>query len=173
MADFSLDGIINIDDSDINGNEILNLDEFNLLVQETQGVFYDITEQGIVEIPLRMGFMNNKYFIVQFFHHLGISLRQEMILDWQNHPEDYITTPDDARFDRNLDNMQAWLKNTNKVVSEESTIKPADIIFFQSGLVGIAVNKDNILIADPQERRIVIKPIFEDIKLIGRILNTD
>ena len=99
------DGIFNIEDPDINGDNISNSVEFDQTVARSLGTFYDLTNEGFLEIPLRMGLQTNTSFITDFYLDLNINVREEMLKTHYQNPDNFATTPESAEFNRNYENI--------------------------------------------------------------------
>ncbi|MBU0671355.1 hypothetical protein KKF29_04320, partial [Patescibacteria group bacterium] len=170
--DMDGDDILNIDDPDIDGNGLSNFEEFDMQVEKATGVWYDITEGGIIEIPYRLGFQSNLSFIPSFYLRFGINLNEEMQNDYEQNQEGYETTPASSVFSRNEKNITAWLSHTNRLKRKIEEAKPGDLIY-TNDLFGIAINDNEMLIADPFSKQVIIMEFnMEEIDYIGKILNT-
>lgn len=171
--DLDGDSILNIDDLDIDNNSISNMDEFEVQINKAEGVWYDVTEGGIIEIPYRLGFQSNLSFIPSFYLRFGININEEMQNDYEQNQEGYETTPNSSAFSRNTQNITTWLSHTNRLIRKIEEIKPGDLIYAHD-LFGIAINEEEMILADPFSNKVVIKEIkIEEIDYIGKILNTE
>lgn len=179
--DFDLDGdgILNINDPDINGNGINNKVEFKKQSENLEGIYYDLTEGGFLEIPLRMGLVTNSDFIRRIYDNLGIFFKEEMMKDYQMNSEGYLSNPQkDPAFERNINNWQAWLKHKNKLIipDDNNALYAGDILFFHDQIVAIFLNQEKILIASKKDKKIVRITLrdaiaaYGNIQQIGRIL---
>lgn len=170
--DFDLDGdgILNIDDPDINGDGVNNEIQLYQQAKNLTGIFYDPTEGGFLEIPLRMGLVTNVDFIRRTFDAQGIFVREEMMQDYQNDSTSYATNPQhDAAFERNIINWQAWLMHKNKLIMPDNNYKlhTGDILFMSDNTAALVIpsfDKDGdglpypdykILFASKEKRKVI------------------
>ncbi|MBU0731836.1 metal-dependent hydrolase [Patescibacteria group bacterium] len=168
------DNIINIEDPDLDGNGISNKDDLLRIANEAEGNWYDPTNGGLLEIPYRMGLHNDISFIITVFLNMGINLDDEMKVDYYVYSDRYETTPEDASFNRNTGNLRAWLENKGRLLTSDSEIKTGDVIFLTSGQVALALDQNEIILADKEENKIIKKPLhLEEIQNIGRVLNIE
>ena len=172
--DMDGDNMINIEDDDIDGNNLTNAEDLEIIINKAEGNWYDISENGLIEIPYRMGFHNDISLVTTIFLNMGINFDEEMTVDYYINPEDYSTTPEDPKFDRNKENIIAWLKHKDKFLSTYQEIKLGDILFLSDGRMAIAVSENEMLIADKETKKIIKNQINNNqINNIGRILNIE
>jgi len=173
--DLDGDGLLNIVDSDINNDGLKNRLAMQKATADLAGIWYDPTEGGLVEIPLRLGLVTNTDFIERVFANVGIFIRTEMEEDFKNNPADYISTPKNKNFERQAENWQAYLRHKNKLYIAANQIEIYDILFFQNGYVALAVsdkyNKLAILEANPQKKEVALTNLNEIVQRKGPVLS--
>lgn len=137
------DGLMNAQDSDMDGDDIMNsLDQPGDITAELSkmiGSYYDFTNGSFIQIPLRIGFVNDHILIERMYTNIGISFAPELAADYEHNSSGYASTPKDYRFVSNVRNWQTWLQHTQRWTSATTllTANPYDIIFFQSGHVAL------------------------------------
>ncbi len=112
--DMDEDGWANWTDDDANGNQVFYKDEIKSWVNESRDVWYDQTEGGLLEIPLRMGFVTNTDYIRRVFEQTGIYFRAEMT-QIENMP----VGKDKSYFDRDINNWKTWLESQGRLLSTD------------------------------------------------------
>lgn len=187
--DFDHDKIINKYDLDIDGDNILNIydpdidndgiDNSTAMYNESFSInttWYDITEGGLIEIPLRLGFVTNPDFIERIFANIGIFIRTEMESDYKINPSGYVSTPKINTFERTVGNWQAYLQHKNKLLDANNYgwIQEYDILFFNNNYVALALWYENeellVIEANPNERKVIKTTLDEIIKRKGPVL---
>lgn len=175
-CDLDGDNIDNIDDNDIDNDGMANARQMALSLKRMAGVWYDPTDAGFIEIPLRMGFVTNANFIERCFANMGIFFRTEMEKDYEQNPEDYFSPPSDRNFEKTPQNWQAWLSHEQKLLSSEQEVKLGDILFFSHDYVAIALKDKAVLEASEKDNKVIITTL-EDIQTrkglifyIGRLI---
>ena len=174
--DLDNDGIINLEDIDIDDDYILNTVEIKNLAENSEGVWYDVLEGGLLEIPLRMGLVTNADLIRRLYDNTGIFFKYEMKIDYQDNMLGYESPPRDKDFERSPVNWLIWLEHQDKLLPGDKKIQRYDILFFEDNYVALALGDKKILEANPEKRRVVqtslkdIKNRQGEIKYIGRIL---
>ncbi len=149
------DGQLNINDADANGNGVNNIEEMKDGVARNQGVWFDPSDGGLLEIPLRLGLVTNTDFIKRVFEQSGIFWRAEMTADYQNNPSGYESQPADEDFDRRIKNWQAWLGHQDRLQpAAPGLYQPGVIVFYGSNpeqleKVGVVIEGagENVIIA--------------------------
>lgn len=168
------DGIVNIEDGDLDGDGIPNAAEIMEIADEAQWGWYDITEGGLLEIPYRLGFHNDISLIITVYQNIGLNLDDEMTVDYYVYPGAYSTTPEDPRFERNKDNLKAWLDNKGRLYASGEEIRTGDVIFFRDGQVALALGDGMALRADRDDRWIIKEPFSTgEVAGVGRVLNIE
>lgn len=193
FEDNDQDGIVNKEDLDLDGDNILNLSdpdidnngEDNSMAMYIQtlnlpGTWYDLSENGLVEIPLRIGFVSNNDIIRRVYDNIGIFMRAEMEQDYNNNQNDYLKNPKNKDFDRIPANWLAFLKHQDKLFSPEQAIQEYDILFFNDNYVALALweenNKRLVLAADRDEKKVIKTSLSNivskkgEIQYIGRLI---
>ncbi len=124
--DMDGDGWANWTDDDANGNQDFNKDEIRSWVSESRDVWYDQTEGGLLEIPLRMGFVTNTDYIRRVFEQSGIYFREEM-----EQVEGCPVASDKSYFDRDINNWKTWLESQERLLStDRENYKVGRIVFY-------------------------------------------
>ncbi|MFA5995736.1 MAG: metal-dependent hydrolase [Patescibacteria group bacterium] len=151
-SDIDNDGILNVQDLDIDGdginnsndnnadnNNINNREQLNNELPKILGSLYDYSNGGFIQIPLRLGLVNDLVLIERAYTNIGMSFSSEMGEDFKNNPSGYISNPKDYRFTDNPQNWQTWLQHQQKLLPATilTQAQPFDIIFFQSGHVAL------------------------------------
>ena len=142
------------------------------------GIYYDLTEGGFLEIPLRMGLVTNVDFIRRTFDAQGIFIKDEMMQDYRENPQNYATNPEkDSAFDRNISNWQAWLKHFNRLkFYAPDNLKIGDILFFADQTMGLYISDEKILYAAKKEKKVIAITLdnaisaYGTVQQIGRVL---
>jgi len=176
--DIDGDGILNINDPDIDGDGIKNKEQLYVQAKNLPGIYYDITEGGFLEIPLRMGLVTNADFVRRTFDAQGIFMKDEMMQDYLKNPQDYATNPEkDSGFDRNQNNWQAWLKHFSRLkFYAQDNLKIGDILFFADQTIGIYISHEKILYASKKEKKVIAITLnnaisaYGNVQQIGRVL---
>ena len=173
--DIDNDGLLNIDDQDIDNNGETNRQVLLKQTHNLTGIWYDKTEGGLIEIPLRLGLVTNTDFVERIFSNAGIFLRTEMGEDYKINPEGYRVSPKEKSFERTAANWQAFLNHKNKLLAAKTTIKDYDILFFQNGFVALALPKEKnnqpVLTADPEIKRVIKLDLNSLMEQKGEILS--
>lgn len=146
------DGIVNIQDSDIDGdgynnsvdNDADNDGISNQLELDPQrdmalGSYYDFTQGAFIQIPLRIGLVNDQVLVERLYTNSGMPFAAELTEDFKRNPSGYQFSPKDYRFADDIHNWQTWFQHQRRWFSPESLLQaqPYDIIFFQSGHVAL------------------------------------
>lgn len=173
--DLDGDGLLNIIDPDIDNDGVKNRLAMQKATAGLEGIWYDPTEGGLVEIPLRLGLVTNTDFIERVFANIGIFIRTEMEEDYKNNPTDYISAPKDKTFERQAGNWQTYLRHKNKLYLAAKQIEIYDILFFKNGYVALAVSDKNnklaILEANPQQKKVILTNLNEIVQRKGPVLS--
>lgn len=156
--DIDMDGdeLFNFMDTDANGNNFLNNDELIYYIKKSKNVWYDPTNGGLLEIPLRMGLVTNTEFIKRSYELTGIYFRKEMRDDYQNNTFNYKSTPKSSKFDRDIDNWYAWLKHQGRLLpTEKENYQVGRLVFYghekdqlNHAAIIVEVNPEMIIVAD-------------------------
>src|SRR3989339_775833 len=181
-GDHDRDGIVNYEDRDLDGDNVLNIDDLDndndnignveQLMQNIDDllpVWYDPTDGGFINIPLRLGFITTNYLPSRLFRTIGLDLVSEMKADFAQNPQDYFSAPEDAKFDQHPENIQAWLKHQNKLEEGQALARGrnqiGDILFFQSGhmaiVSGFSQDGSSLVLDVHKNRPIMIKTFAE------------
>lgn len=153
--DIDNDKLDNIYDPDANGNNIANVDEISKALKIMQGKWYDFTEASWGELFSRWGLLTNSDIITKSYEAAGIYFQTELSRDYKNNPNDYVSVPDDPLFDRKVENIYAFCLHKQKLFDKKETdLKTGDIVFFNppsssdfggqsNGLAGMTSFVDN------------------------------
>lgn len=183
------DGIVNIRDRDMDGDGLLNIDDpdadndgeinpYELLktADALDGVWYDPTNGGLIQIPARLGLLTNHDAPRILYDSAGVSLRAEMTADYAENAQDYVSVPSDNQFDRSTRNMRAWLMHQNRLELDLSSgrYQIGDLLFFESGYVAVVSGFDNsaqpYVLDVSSHRRIQERLLDEVVPLEGKVL---
>jgi len=170
--DFDIDGdsIHNIDDWDIDQNGVFNKKQFEPILRETEEIWYDPTNAGLVEIPLRMGFVTNTNYVERCYANMGIFFRTEMEKDYKENPEGYLTGPENKNFEKTPQNWRAWLSHKHKLLQPIKGIIIGDILFFENDYVAIVLNENQVIEANKDQGKVVITPLNDLMNRKGHFL---
>lgn len=174
------DGILNINDEDINNDGIDNSTAFYQETFSVKGSLYDYTNGIFIEIPLRLGYVNNTTLVQRMFANVGIFFDTEMTADYSAHPISYTGKPTDSNFSDNPANWKVWLQHTSKLVSPGAKVQEFDVLFFSNGEVALVLssetNVETVMVADSHSWQTQIIPLTQmesragGIVALGRIL---
>ncbi len=173
------DGLTNAQDDDIDGDGRINsFDQSGDVDAEWLkliNAYYDFTNGGFIQIPLRMGFVNDHILIERLYTNIGIPFAPELAVDYERSPSGYESTPKDYRFVSNVHNWQTWLKHTQRWLPAEALAqaRPYDIIFFQSGHVALFYSENGqakVIDVSPQQRFTAIVALQEVVAREGEIV---
>lgn len=162
------DGILNLEDVDSNGNGLNNIDEMISWAKKFNSLWYDFSEDGLIEIPSRFGFLSNVSAIRRIVEETGIYWREEFTSDYRKNLQGYISTPFDDRFDHQPENLLAFLQHKNLLVSEA---QKGDIIFYGDNKVAIVTEivDNKIFIAEMTKEWQGERELTEKINYVGRL----
>lgn len=173
------DGTLNRFDADIDDDGIGNRTELAAEVSAARGALYDTTNGGLVEIPMRIGFVTGPVLIERLFGNIGNFISTEMAFDYGQQPEGYQLDPKNDQFADLPENWQTWLAHTGSLFPPSQKPKEFDLLFFSSGHVGIFVQndgKESVLEAHSSHPHVKILPLADviaregELTGIGRIL---
>jgi inner membrane protein len=157
-SDNDSDGTPNYADRDMDGDSMLNIDDLDAdadgksnpqeVIENTANfldVWYDPTEGGLAQIPARLGLMTNHDVVWRMFQSVGITVDQEMAADYAANTQDYETSPEDANFDRNPENIRAWLLHTHRLETDltNGRYQIGDILFFADAYMSVITGFTN------------------------------
>lgn len=173
--DMDGDGIQNVEDADADNDGIANIDELSVQAQRFEGVWQDPTNGGLLGVPLFHGFITADDTPRRLLQTIGISLRAEMEEDFRTQPEGYIGTPRDGAFDRDRQNIRAYLAHRFALHPAGNTqFQPGDLLFFTSGHQAVVVGNDthaSPLVLDVHSgRRPEQQPLSDIITLEGSVI---
>lgn len=124
--DMDGDGLVNVLDNDANGNGISYQDELKVWVNNSRDVWYDQTEGGLLEIPLRMGLVADSDYIRRVIEQTGIYFRKEM-----DSIENLPVTKDNSSFDREINNWKVWLESQERLLNtDRENYQVGRIVFY-------------------------------------------
>jgi len=174
------DGLVNVIDEDIDNDGEDNSLDFYKETFAAKGSLYDYTNGIFIEIPLRLGYVNNTTLVQRMFANVGIFFDTEMAYDYAAQPIGYSGEPNDSGFADNPKNWQTWLSHTEKLVSPGAKVQEYDVLFFSNGEVALAVssqtNAEMVMVADSHNWQTQVLPLTEfksragGIVAIGRVL---
>lgn len=173
------DGLVNMIDEDLDNDGEDNSLDFYKEIFATEGALYDYTNGGVVEIPLRIGLVTPAILIERLYSNSGIFFATEMAHDYAVRPQGYVLTPKDDHFADLPANWQVWLQHTHHLLPPNTWLHEFDILFFESGHVGILVREngvDHVLEADASHWQVQPVPLTEVIEreggltVVGRVL---
>lgn len=174
--DIDNDDILNINDPDIDNNGIDNSQAMYNETFSLKTTWYDPTEGGLIEIPLRLGLVTNADFIERIFANVGIFIRTEMENDYKINSEGYVNTPKINTFERTVGNWQAFLRHKNKLLDSDDYgwIQEYDILFFNNDYVALALWYENdeliLMEASPNEQEVIKTTLTEIRQRKGPVL---
>lgn len=177
--DIDGDGLLNIIDTDIDNDNEDNSVDFYLETFSMRGSLYDYTHGGIIEIPLRLGFVTPNDLIQRSYANVGIFFNREMTEDYNIDSTGYEFSPTDNAFGSSTKNWQQWLSNTQALYAPTIQLNEFDILFFESGHVGLLTRingEDHVLEADTSHlhtTEVPLNTVIEregNLTAIGRIL---
>ncbi len=166
--DIDGDGVINSIDTDSDGDGKLNAQEVIEHSERFFGVWYDVTNGRLIQIPSRLGFVSNDDIIKLLYDGIGVPITIEMSTDYEQNPQGYESPPADASFGRNKKNIYSWLDHTDRLEAGDELAAGrnnlGDILFFSSGHAGIVTGVD-------QNGQILILDVHKDRSVQERYLN--
>lgn len=181
--DIDLDGdnIVNVDDSDADNDGVSNLMELDQQHKVALGSYYDFTKGAFIQIPLRIGLVNDHVLIERLYMNVGIPLPAALVADYEINPTGYTSTPKDYQFVGNVQNWTTWFQHHNQWLSPQliTQAQPYDVIFFQSGHVALfypELDQASVIEVSAQQPFTSIVPLQEvvaregEVVGIGRIL---
>jgi len=175
--DIDGDGIPNIDDLDADNDGKGNVEEITEHSEKFFNVWYDPTEGGLLQVPVRLGLVTNDDIVRKLFASVGIYIATEMEKDYTINPDGYVLPSTSSNFDRSNENIRVWLEHLGKLETGERFAQGrhqlGDILFFESGHVAIVTgitNKAEHQLLDIHKNRISAER-FEDelVQLEGEI----
>lgn len=130
--DMDGDGIDNVNDRDASGDGIENRQKFAESLERMKNVSFTPGDGIIYEFAGRLGFFDEKDVIRQAFAHTGISMKQELIRDYENNPDMYDGVPTDNDFDTKIQNYYAFFESKEYIqgalqIDTESQV--GDVVF--------------------------------------------
>jgi hypothetical protein len=169
------DGLDNLNDPDIDNDGILNTEVMTNQVDRMLGSLYDYTNGNILDIPVRVGFVNATKLVDRAYANTGIFFGTQMATDYHANPTGYMYTPTDYRFAGNVDNWKIWLAHTNRLLPAEQLqqAQPFDILFFESGHVALWYpqhNQATVIEADDSHLYTGIVPLATVITREGEVI---
>jgi inner membrane protein len=157
-GDIDNDGIVNYADRDLDGDGMLNIDDLDAdndnkgnpqeIIENAENfldVWYDPSEGGFAQIPARLGLVTNHDVIWRLYESIGVQIETEMAEDYARNTADYATSPADENFDRNPENIAAWLKHVNRLETDLTIgrYQIGDILFFADSYVTVVTGFTN------------------------------
>ncbi len=133
------DQFVNMIDTDIDNDEEDNSLEFYKETFAADGSIYDYSNGGFIEVPLRVGLVTDAVLIQRMYANVGIFFGTEMANDYEFRPAGYIGQPVDNQFSDLPSNWKVWLGHTGHLLEPDVWMNEFDILFFQSGHVGLYV----------------------------------
>jgi len=150
FADPDHDGVVTMQDRDSDGDNFVTMIDVDIdndgednsldFYYETfaaEGSLYDYSNGGFIEVPLRVGLVTDTVLIQRLYANVGIFFGTEMTYNYTVQPEGYIGTPANNQFADSAANWQTWLWHTNRLLDPTSWMNEFDILFFESGHVGV------------------------------------
>lgn len=177
--DLDGDGFVNMIDSDVDNDGEDNSLDFYLELFSAEGALFDYSFGHFIEVPLRIGLVNDQVLVQRLFANSGIFINQEMTNDYQARPTGYQLTPSNNEFSTNPANIRLWLEHTQHLLPTDAARQEFDVIFFQSGQMAIFTRvegEDVVLDVDRSHPFASYQPFVEvsqregGILAIGRIL---
>lgn len=136
-SDLDGDGLEGMLDPDTNGDGIPNQTQVVDTVKNFDGVWVDPTDGGFAQIPLHMGLLSNSTLVLKAFMAAGFFWRQEMSMDFAQHPAGYVSSPQDAEFETTPENRRIFLQHQGRLTLGPelslAKIHVADVVFFYHG----------------------------------------
>ncbi len=159
LGDADRDGIVNVSDPDMDGDGQANINDLDadndgksntLEVMEYAERFVDVwqdpTNGGLLQVPIRVGFITNSDVARLLLSSAGVMLSQAMKEDYQLNPSDYASAPQHDDFDRTNQNVYAWLLHNKRLETGAAMAQGreqiGDIVFFESGRVAVVTGFD-------------------------------
>ncbi|MBI4406895.1 MAG: metal-dependent hydrolase [Candidatus Kerfeldbacteria bacterium] len=149
-GDLDQDGILNLDDRDSDGDGLVNMIdsdidndgqdnsvEFYLELFSAEGALFDYSFGHFIEVPLRVGLVNDQVIVHRLFANVGLFISQEMTNDYAARPDGYTFDPTDNQFAEQPSNMITWLRHTNHLLPADTQRQEFDLVFFQSGMMAV------------------------------------
>lgn len=169
--DIDGDGRINIEDADADGDGISNAEELQEQLAQVNGVWYDISQSGLIQIPDRMGLVSNEQLVYKVLYGMGVPIGLHMAEDYTVNPEGYAFAPTDPQFDRSTATMRTWAEHIG-LYSQRTNYDPGDIIWFESEQVAIiqdVSDRSNPIVLDSHiQDGNQLRPLTEVIEREGR-----
>lgn len=181
--DMDGDGVLNIDDTDSDNDGESNPYEVAKIADAFEGVWYDPSNGGFIQIPARLGFLTTIDAPRVLLDNAGVSLRAEMSIDYTQNARGYATGIVDNQFDRNMHNIRTWLEHRGRLQAyEDGRDQIGDILFFENGFIAMVTGFDNsghAYVLDVSPRREIAQRLVSDVVLNegkiaerGKILNS-
>lgn len=159
LGDLDHDGITNVSDLDMDGDGQENSSDLDAdndgksntleimeYAEHMEGVWQDPTNGGLVQIPVRVGFVTNNDMVRLLFQSAGVMVPQAMKKDYAINSSDYASAPQHDDFDRTNQNVYAWLLHNNRLETGDALAQGreqiGDILFFTSGRVAVVTGFD-------------------------------
>src|SRR3989338_2294883 len=131
--DLDGDGIVNSRDADSDDDGLSNIEEFSIAAEKIRDIWFDPSDGKWLEIPARLGFASVVDVVAHVYYEAGVPLFPEMQADFFVTSEGYISPPTDAYFDTSVQNVQAWLAHTHRLLPGDTRdLKVGDILFFNA-----------------------------------------
>lgn len=148
------DGKKNFYDIDADGDGVSNRDEILFVAREFHKVWYDISENGFLEIPARLGFINNERSIRLALENAGLFYRPAFREDYLEHLQNYEEIPGKNSFYTSASNLLAFARSQNFSVKNPEL---GDIIFWnKAGKIQMAI------VTQKEEEKIWIAEVASD-----------
>lgn len=175
--DMDGDGVPNAEDRDANNNGVPNDQELSMQAQRFEGVWQDPTNGGLIEVPLHVGFITRDDTPRRLLQTVGIFLRQEMDADFTRTQEGYVVTPQEATFDRNIQNIRTWLRHQSLLYDAHDNndrFVPGALVFFASGHFAVVTQRTDdgkVIVLDVHShRRVQQRPLADVAALEGAVV---
>ncbi|MFC1612757.1 metal-dependent hydrolase [Patescibacteria group bacterium] len=148
------DGIENILDTDANNNGISNKEEILTHVKQMEGKYSNILHGEFWHNGVSWGLVSDTAVLKDGLEKAGIFLSTEISRDFEKDPKLYEfkqnDSPVNVYFSDKINNIYSFLRNKNMLIFDGATCKkleslnlePADIIFYGSNLIHIAIVVD-------------------------------
>lgn len=191
-ADQDNDGLLNVTDTDIDGDGIANRIDTDIdgdgednsldFYRETfvaEGALYDYTEGISPEVPLRIGLVTTPRLIERMYANTGIFFSVEIQNAYNEDSRGYSGHPQNNDFTGKIENWITWLQHTQQLFPPDTQLNEFDVLFFESGHVGLLVREngvDHVLEADRSHVYVTTVPLTEvekregPLRNVGRIL---
>lgn len=149
-GDLDGDGVINASDRDLDGDQLVNMLDpdidndgvdnstaFYLELFSADQALFDYGFGHPIEIPLRLGLVNDRVMVQRLFANSGLFMHTEMAHDYAARPAGYSLAPSNNAFAEQPSNVMTWLSHTNHLLPAAAQRQEFDVIFFQSGMMAV------------------------------------